>query len=145
MAAGEYGPGHAEGQEAGGCTGNEDVIEAQGEIERAAWVGEDIAYGEGGGSAVEAFVDLRTIGIEDGVAVGVGLLDIRGAEGIAYEGFGVETCAGAVEEMAEAYQEGYEDEVGLVGGEIIEARLCGDRIIFVNGEVAVKEGAKAGG
>jgi hypothetical protein len=137
MAAGEYGPGHTEGQEAGGCTRNEDVIEAQCEIEGAAWVGEDVAYCEGGGSAVKTFVDFRTIGIEDGVAVGIGFLDIRGAERIADEGLGVETCAGAVEEVAEAYQEGYEDEVGLVGGKIIEACLCGDRITFVNGEVSV--------
>lgn len=144
MAAGEHGPRGAKGQEAGAATGDEDVFVAKAKVERTAGIGEDIANGECRRGAVEFFVGFGPVGIKDRVAVGVRFLDIRGAEGIARLGFDVEAGTGAVEGMADAYEEGYEDEVGLVGGKIVEANLCGDLVTFVHGEVAVEEGAEAG-
>ena len=144
-AAGEYGPGHAEGQEAGGGTGDEDVLKAQAEIEWTAGVVKDITNTEPGGSAVEFFVYLRTIRIKERVAVRIGFLDIGGAEGIAGEGFDIETGAGGIEGMAIAYEKWDEDEVGLVWGKIVDACLDADLIAFARGKAAMEEGAEAGG
>ena len=144
-AAGEDGPGHAEGDQAWRGAGDEDVFVAQGEIKRAAGFGEDISNAESGGSAIILFVDLRTIRIKERVTVGIGFLDICGAEGIAGEGFDIEAGAGSVEGMAVAYEEGYENEVGLIRSEIIEAYFSADLVAFADGEAAVEKGAEAGG
>ena len=106
---------------------------------------EDISNAESGGSAIILFVDLRTIRIKERVTVGIGFLDICGAEGIAGEGFDIEAGAGSVEGMAVAYEEGYENEVGLIRSEIIEAYFSADLVAFADGEAAVEKGAEAGG
>lgn len=143
--AGENGPGYAEGQQAWRGTGDEDVFVAEAEIKRAAGVREDITDAESGGSAVKFFVDLGAIRIKERVAVGIGFLDIRGAEGIAGEGFDIETGAGVIERMAVAQEERYEDEVGLSRGKIVESYFHADLVAFGNGESAMEKGAKAGG
>jgi hypothetical protein len=140
-AGGEEGPGHPEGYHAWRGTGDEDVFITQAKIKRAAGFGEDITNAESGGGAIILFVDFGTIRIKEWGAVGVGFLDICGADGIAGEGFDIETGAGSIERMAVAYEEGYEDEVGLFRSKIVETYFHADLIAFPGGEAAVKKDA----
>ena len=113
---GEHGPGHAEGQEAGGGSGDEDVLIAQPEIDWTAGRWDDIADTQSDGGAVVFFVNCGTIRIVDGAAVAGDGLDVGVTKGIARDGFDIETRAGSVEGIAIAYEEGDENEMGLPRG-----------------------------
>lgn len=140
--AGEDGPGDAEVQHiGGGVAGDEDMFVPDAEIDGVSGIGGDIAETQAGDGAAALFVLFGAIGVEEGVAVGVGSLDIGAADAIAGDGFCVPACAGLVEGMAVSDEQGDEYDVVCIWGEVVEAQFAADLVAFGNGEANVNEGA----
>ena len=140
--AGEDGPGDAEVQHIwGGVAGDEDVFVADTEIDGVFGIGDDIAETQAGDGAAAFFVLFGAVGVEDGVVVGVGPLDIGAADAIAGNWFCVPACAGPIEGMAVADEQGDEYDVACIWGEVVEAQFAADLVAFGDGEADVYEGA----
>lgn len=145
VAGGKDRPGDAEGEDGGaGVAGDEGVFVAEPEVEGEIGIWEDIADAEPCGGAGELLIDFGTVGAIDRLTRGVEFGDIGAADAIAGEGLEVPAGAAVVEGMAIAEEEGNEDQVGLVGSEIVDADLAADLIAFCNGEADMKIGADTG-
>ena len=116
---------------------------ADAEIDGVSGIGDDIAEAQACDGAVAFFVLFGAIGVEDGGAVCVGPLDIGTADAIAGDGFCVPACTGAVEGMAVSDQQGDENDMVCIWGEVVEGQFAADLVAFGDGESDVDESADA--
>lgn len=145
-AGGEDGPGDAEGEDGGsGVAGDEDMFEAETEVQREFCGWEDIAESQARGGAGCLLVYVGAVAVEDRVAGGIELLDVGTAGRITCEGFDIPACAVMVEEMAIADEQGDEDEMGLSRREILETGFETDLVAFCDGNTSMEEPSETGG
>ena len=121
------------------------MCNAEAEVDGKAWVGEDIADAEACGGAGGLLVEFATIRVIEDVATGICSCDVGAADGVTGEVVDIEAGAGVIEGMAVTQEQGEEDLVRLVGGEIVEAGLCAYFVAVLEGEADMQVGAESGG
>jgi len=95
-------------------------------------------------------VNIGAIAVENGVTGGIDFLDVGIANGLADEWFEIKAGSGsagyaAPEEVPVACQEGSEDQMGLVWGEIVETSLDAYFAVFGQWNAAVEKSSETGG